>query len=109
MIINKTGIANNLGSLFKVTGNSASSGMSLHSLYEPLRKDTPVGSFIQANQMKSTLFWGSSSGSANASIGLYYLKDIETFGYMTFYGTSIDNLVINNTTPPTFVTTTNST
>lgn len=105
----KTGIANDLGSLFKVTGNSASSGMSLHSLYEPLRKNTPVGTFIPATNSKASLFWSSQSSSANANIGLYYLKDIETFGYMAFYGTTIDNLVINNVTPPTLTTTENST
>ena len=105
----KTGIANDLGSLFKVFGNNTNSGMSLHSLYEPLRKNTPVGTFIQANQMKISLFWNSSSNSANANIGLYYLKDIETFGYMTFYGTIINNLIINNVTPPTLTTTEDST
>jgi len=95
--------------LFKVNGNSANSGMSLHSLYEPLRKSTPVGSFTQATNSKASLFWSSSSISANANIGLYYLKDIETFGYMAFYGTTIGNLVINNVTPPTLTTTENST
>ena len=42
-----------------------------------------------------------SGGASRVNIGLLYFRDISSFGALTFFKCNIDNLVINNTTPPT--------
>ena len=44
---------------------------------------------------------GVAGGTGRMSIGLLYYRDITSFGNLTFYRCNIDNLVINNVTPPT--------
>lgn len=79
---------------------------SIHSLYEPERTDTPVGTKDGSYNIVGWLV-RSSGGNSTMNIGLLYLRDISSFGYVTFYRCNITNLVINNTTPPTHSTNAN--
>lgn len=74
----------------------------LHSIYEPLRTSTVRTSQVANGQPKSSHFvYNCLGGSGSFTIGLLYYRDITSFGDATFFRCNIENLVINNITPPT--------
>lgn len=86
--------------LFRLNGND--NNTSINQLYEPLRTSTKNG-FRNSNNTYNTMYtYNVSSGSGMISFELLYYRDITSFGNRTFYRCIIDNLVINNVTPPTF-------
>lgn len=86
--------------LLRLSGNNTNA--SINQLYEPLRTSTKNG-FIASNYTNNTMYtYNVSSGSGMISFGLLYYRDIISFGNKTFFRCIIDNLVINNVTPPTF-------
>jgi hypothetical protein len=87
--------------LLRVTGSN--NNASINQLYEPLRTSTKNG-FIASNGTSTTMYTYSTSRSSIISFELLYYRDITSFGNRTFYRCIIDNLVINNVTPPTFTT-----
>ena len=83
-----------------------------HSLFFPKIKTTvSADTAYSSTKNPSPCFfvkspWGNG---ARFNINLVYFKDITTFGLCTFYKTTIQHLVINNVTPPTYDTTNLST
>lgn len=58
--------------------------------------------YRNSNAEYYTYFTGRvSGGTSRVNIDLLYFRDISSFGALTFYKCNINNLVINNTTPPT--------
>ena len=70
-------------------------------LYNPLQTSTPVGRCINSNEYYTYFTSRPTGGSSRVNIGLLYFRDISSFGALTFFKCNIDNLVINNVTPPT--------
>lgn len=76
-----------------------------HSLFFPKMKTTKSFSEI-GNYGPQKGFFANGAWDAIRTIGdLVYFKDITSFGLGTFWKTTITNLVINNTTVPTYDTT----
>ena len=84
---------------------------SAHSLFFPKISVTcSASSLTTYNQPQRCFFANSPWGSTYRFLSeLVYFKDITAFGLCTFYRTTIQNLVINNVTPPTYDTTNIST
>lgn len=78
----------------------------VHSLFFPkIRTTVSVDTTSSYNQPSPCFLVRTPWGNARFNINLLYFKDITTFGLATFYKTTIQNLVINNVTPPTYDTT----
>lgn len=91
-------------SLIRAVGNNKSTSIPM--LFEPSRTETFLGSYINGYRYYNSHFeYGNNSP---ITIGLLYYKDITSFGHCTFAYCNIQNLVINNTTPPTFTPNTDS-
>lgn len=90
-------------SLFSASRNGNATA---NSIFLPYTKYTIDASGDQYGTPMSTA-WQYSCPNTNiwVNIGLLYYKNIQKFGYATFYATNITNLVINNSTPPTYDTT----
>ena len=82
-----------------------------HSLFFPKIQTTCSASILTTyNQPQRCFFDNAPWGNSHRFISeLVYFKDITTFGLCTFFRTTIQNLVINNITPPTYDTTNIST
>lgn len=84
--------------LISITNNNDSSY--INSLYEPLRTSTFAG-YRMSNYIKTTQFCYTSGGNNRMNIELLYFRDITQFGSRTFWKCDINNLVIDNVSPPT--------
>lgn len=73
-----------------------------HSLYFPKITATQDGANMLYGSIRSTQFGYQSHQNGRARIGLLYYRDLQTIGYATFHNTIIENLIINNNTPPTY-------
>lgn len=84
---------------------------SAHSLFFPKIQTTCSASSLTAyNNPQICFFANGPWGNTHRFLSeLVYFKDITTFGLCTFYRTTIQNLVINNVTPPIYDTTNIST
>ena len=80
---------------------------SVNQIYLPVFANYTENNFgVYYGAPNQTFFTYRCQTSRNFSANLVYFKDLQTIIGLFFYGTIIKNLVINNTTPPVFDTTT---
>lgn len=80
---------------------SNTTNINYNQLYNPSQTSTLVGRCLNSYQHYTYFTQRVTGGTSRINVGLLYFRDISSFGALTFYKCNIDNLVINNVTPPT--------
>ena len=95
----KTGFVSDGSAIMYLYSNDTN--INYNQLYNPSLTSINPGRRIYNSEYYTYFVGRPGGGPSRVNIGLLYFRDISSFGALTFFKCNIDNLVINNVTPPT--------
>ena len=95
----KTGFVSNSSAIMHLYSNDTN--INYNQLYNPSLTSINPGRRLYNSEYYTYFVDRPGGGPSRVNIGLLYFRDISSFGALTFFKCNIDNLVINNVTPPT--------
>lgn len=95
----KTSFVSESYAIMQLSSNNIT--INYNQLYNPSITSIGPGRCLSNYQFYTYFTSRVTGGASRVNIGLLYFRDISSFGALTFYKCNINNLVINNVTPPT--------